>query len=891
MRPPLSCPLRGCPSICCPPAPLRGASRLCRLSPPTPRSRPACRRPRPRPHAADRRRRDGAHPALHHRARLQLAAHRLPAGLEDACRRRRPCSATSPERRASCPTPPTSTATSACWPRRARACASSRSAPARRGASGSRWRSPPRRTSPAGGEPTRASPSSPTRARSAWTTRAPPKLVAASVPVYYITGAIHSPETGSPTALMELAYRLAVDESPYIRKIRDNLITLITPVVEVDGRDRMVDLYRWHRAHPDAAWPRLVYWGHYVAHDNNRDAMALTLSLTRNVLDTHLGWHAQVLHDLHESVPFLYDNTVGDGPYNAWIDPMLTNEWQLFGWTNVAEMTKLGMPGVFTHGDFDTWSPGYLMFLAAMHNCDQPPLRDLRQRRRRHRGARALARAVLAHLVSARIRPGRASTGRSATTTTTSRRGSSSRSPSRPRTATQLLSQLLPQGQALDREAAREGPSAWVLPGRRPPRPRRRPSSCGCSAGQHVEISRASQRPFPVALRRADADGHGSELDAGKARRAAETAASKSAPPAARLLPAGSYVVRMDQPYSRIADALLDRQYWSPGRSAEAPLRRHRLELRRALRRRSAARRRRRRFSPRRWSLVAEPVRRAGGRQRHGAGLPGGAPRRRRDAAAALRARRRADRDATSDVQGRGCDGAVPRPGARLPARQLDRHRRRPRAACARLATRLGIAIVAAAERPPVATRPSPARGSPCSTAGSAPRPKGWWRQRLDLLGVPYDYISTQDVAATPDLAREVRRHPLSAGRRRRAAADRHRSADVGRAAALADDRRRRRTSARSTPPTTSVPGSASRGSSTCGASSRAADSWSRSKTPRELLIANGLTPGVRVTDAGDVKVAGQHPRRPLPGVGGIGALAGHRRLRRAVSRSTAPRG
>jgi len=31
-------------------------------------------------------------------------------------------------------------------------------------------------------------------------------------------------------------------------------------------------------------------------------------------------------------------------------------------------MTKFGMPGVFTHGDFDTWSPGYLMFLAALHN-------------------------------------------------------------------------------------------------------------------------------------------------------------------------------------------------------------------------------------------------------------------------------------------------------------------------------------------------------------------------------------------------------------------------------------------------------------------------------------------------------------------------------------------
>ena len=43
------------------------------------------------------------------------------------------------------------------------------------------------------------------------------KLVAASTPIYYITGTIHSPETGAPTALMELAYRLAVDESAYIQ--------------------------------------------------------------------------------------------------------------------------------------------------------------------------------------------------------------------------------------------------------------------------------------------------------------------------------------------------------------------------------------------------------------------------------------------------------------------------------------------------------------------------------------------------------------------------------------------------------------------------------------------------------------------------------------------------
>src|SRR5438128_4081824 len=194
------------------------------------------------------------------------------------------------------------------------------------------------------------------------------RLVDQSFPIYYITGTIHSVETGAPTALMELAYRLAVDDSPYIKSIRDNMVTLITPVVEVDGRDRMVDIYNWHLAHPNENWPPLMYWGHYVAHDNNRDAMGLSLKLTRNVLNTYVNWKAIVLHDLHESVPYLYDNTIGDGPYNAWVDPILTDEWQMIGWKNVSEMTKFGTHGVFAHGNFDTWSPGYLMFIAATHN-------------------------------------------------------------------------------------------------------------------------------------------------------------------------------------------------------------------------------------------------------------------------------------------------------------------------------------------------------------------------------------------------------------------------------------------------------------------------------------------------------------------------------------------
>ena len=93
---------------------------------------------------------------------------------------------------------------------------------------------------------------------------------------------------------MELAYRLAADESLYVRNIREHVITLITPVVEVDGRDRIVDAYEWRKKHPKETPMSNVYWGHYVQHDNNRDAMGLTLKLA-NVLDT--PWlAAQVLH-------------------------------------------------------------------------------------------------------------------------------------------------------------------------------------------------------------------------------------------------------------------------------------------------------------------------------------------------------------------------------------------------------------------------------------------------------------------------------------------------------------------------------------------------------------------------------------------------------------------
>ncbi len=190
---------------------------------------------------------------------------------------------------------------------------------------------------------------------------------------YHLLGGLHSTETGSPEMLMELAYRLAVSDRPEIREIRRNAVVLITPVVETDGRDRQVEWYERHLRGRKLDYTELrnfmspPYWGHYTFHDNNRDGMQLTQALTRAVHETFYSYHPQVLHDLHESVPFLYIST-GHGPYNRGVDPVSIHQWTQFGDHEAGALAAMGLPGVWVWGFWDGWWPGYLNSVANLHH-------------------------------------------------------------------------------------------------------------------------------------------------------------------------------------------------------------------------------------------------------------------------------------------------------------------------------------------------------------------------------------------------------------------------------------------------------------------------------------------------------------------------------------------
>ncbi len=217
------------------------------------------------------------------------------------------------------------------------------------------------------------------------------ELIKATKPHYHLMGGLHSGETGPSEMLMELVYRLATETSPIISQIRNNLYVSITPVADADGRDRNVDWFypnleaglvnppgppaptprdttRGPNAPPPPSRfvPGVPYWGRYAGHDNNRD-INLALVQMRTLVDWYFTAYPPIMHDLHESLPLLYTYS-GAAPQNPNLDPLLFAELPWFANWELAQMTKYGMPGVYTHAFMDGWSPGYLGSVAYNHN-------------------------------------------------------------------------------------------------------------------------------------------------------------------------------------------------------------------------------------------------------------------------------------------------------------------------------------------------------------------------------------------------------------------------------------------------------------------------------------------------------------------------------------------
>jgi hypothetical protein len=462
------------------------------------------------------------------------------------------------------------------------------------------------------------------------------------------------------------------------------------------------------------------------------------LKLTENIINAYMKWHPQVLHDLHESVPYLYDNTIGDGPYNAWIDPILADEWQMIGWNNVSEMTKFGMPGVFAHGNFDTWSPGYLMFVAAMHNGvsrlyetfgnagadtverslqpsdyartwykQNPPYAKAMWSQRNNNNYEQTGLLTSLHYFAANNRL--------------------------------FLRNFYTKSKRSITKAKTEGPAAYVLPAD-DPRPGAQADLLRTLQKQGVEISRATSE-FTVTL-----PGKKAPAREGNGTPAAAEAQSTPKPaetpkPTTKTFPAGSYIIRMDQPYSRIADALLDYQYWSPNDPQKTPYddtgwtfpELYNVQATRVVDAR----------------VLDVAVAKVSGEVKAKGGVTDAGPvfLVNHNADIALVTLRYKFKDASFEAAEEPFEAA-----GRKFARGSFIVKNVDAAEMSKAATDLGLQVSAVASAPSVKTHPVRTPRVAILHTWATTQTEGWWRQAFDLAQVPFSYISTQQVATDGNL-------------------------------------------------------------------------------------------------------------------------------------------
>ena len=197
-------------------------------------------------------------------------------------------------------------------------------------------------------------------------------IIKTARPAYYFNCNLHADETGSGEMCMELIYRLAVSEQPMIKAMRENLLILINPISEPDGRAKVTDwFYTYLKGKTDFdSLPRISppYWSKYVFVDINRDAHQKNFATTRAVSKMYFDYHPVVVHDLHEAISLLLTWN-GTGPYNPHLDPIVLSRWLEMSFHEMTTMNSMGMPGVWTWNFGEGFGHMFLDSIAINHNA------------------------------------------------------------------------------------------------------------------------------------------------------------------------------------------------------------------------------------------------------------------------------------------------------------------------------------------------------------------------------------------------------------------------------------------------------------------------------------------------------------------------------------------
>ncbi len=197
------------------------------------------------------------------------------------------------------------------------------------------------------------------------------RLLAEAKPVLFASIGMHSTETAAPQFGMEMAYELATSDAEPYRTVREEMVVLIAPCLNPDGLDHVVNWYRQTVGTPYESSGLLKLYQYYSGHDNNRDWFMLSQAETRIVTEILYGeWFPQVYWDVHQQgstrermfVPPFRD------PLNPNLDPGIIAGIGQLGARALFDMTREGFTGVSTGVTYDMWWNGGNRNVPVRHN-------------------------------------------------------------------------------------------------------------------------------------------------------------------------------------------------------------------------------------------------------------------------------------------------------------------------------------------------------------------------------------------------------------------------------------------------------------------------------------------------------------------------------------------
>ncbi|HXG92342.1 MAG TPA: M14 metallopeptidase family protein [Blastocatellia bacterium] len=187
------------------------------------------------------------------------------------------------------------------------------------------------------------------------------KLIAEGRTIVLITCGIHSTEVGGPLSAMNIAYKLASDDSSETREILDKTIVLLVPSLNPDGVDIVKTWYDKTLGTPAEGTSPPELYHYYTGHDNNRDWYAFTQVETQLTVDKlHNVWHPQIVHDIHQQGEtgsrFFIPPYVE--PWEPNVPPIIQAGVNFMGSSMAWELAGEGKAGVVINGVYDAWTPG-----------------------------------------------------------------------------------------------------------------------------------------------------------------------------------------------------------------------------------------------------------------------------------------------------------------------------------------------------------------------------------------------------------------------------------------------------------------------------------------------------------------------------------------------------